>query len=142
MSWWVILLIIIGAFVLYDLLIGKKERNQRAEQEKQLFRNIAVSQQKRRDEQLTRLDPANEQLAQRIKKLFYSASFHETRNLTAFQNILKELSQIRSEILKTGGKEKMKTVTDRVVYLCGNDMPGFYEYLSILTQVNETSGTH
>ncbi len=142
MSWWLILLLVIAAFVIYDVLIGRKERDQRAEQEKALFRKIAAVQRKKRVEELTRLNPADEQLAQRIKKLFYSASWHETRNITAFQNILKELSQIRSEILQNGGKEKMKTVTDRTVYLCGSDMIGFYEYLSILTQVQETSGTH
>lgn len=142
MSWWVIVLIIIGAFILYDLTVGKKERNQRTEQEKQMFRRIAASNQKQREEQLTRLIPADEQLSQRIKKLFYSASYHETRNLTAFQNVLKELSQIRQDILQNGGKERMKIITDRVVYLCGNDMLGFYEYLSILTHVNESTGIH
>jgi hypothetical protein len=142
MSWWVIVLIIIGAFILYDLTVGKKERSQRADQEKEMFRRIAASTQKHREEQLTRLNPADEQMSQRIKKLFYSASYHETRNLTAFQNVLKELSQIRQDILLNGGKERMKMITDRVVYLCGNDMRGFYEYLSILTHVPESTGTH
>ena len=142
MSWWVILLIIIGVFVLYDLVVGRKERNQRAEQEKQVFRNISISQQKKKDEYLTRLNGGDEHMAQRIKKLFYSASFHETRNLTAFQNILKELSQIREDILLHGGRERVKIVTDRVVFLCGNDMRGFYDYLGILTHVDELSGTH
>jgi hypothetical protein len=142
MSWWVIVLIIIGAFILYDLTVGKKERNQREDQEKQMFRRIAASNQKQREEQLTRLNPADEQISQRIKKLFYSASYHETRNLTAFQNVLKELSQIRQYILQNGGKERMKIITDRVVYLCGNDMRGLYEYLSILTHINESTGTH
>ena len=142
MPWWLILLIIIGVFILYDLVVGRKERSQRAELEKRLFRNIAISQQKEREEDISRLNPADEQLAQRIKKLFYSASYHEPRNLTAFQNVLKELSQMRGEILQSGGREKMKTITDRVVYLCGDDMSGFYEYLSILTHVDELSGSH
>lgn len=64
------------------------------------------------------------------------------RNLTAFHNILKELSQIREAILVSGGIGRMKIITDRVVYLCGNDMMGFQEYLSILRHVQETTGTH
>ncbi|MBI5856163.1 MAG: hypothetical protein HZB42_00830 [Sphingobacteriales bacterium] len=144
MSWWIILLIIIGVFVIYDLAVGRKERHQREEKEKEkeVFRRIAASQQKKRDEYLTRLNTSDENVAQRIQKLFLSASYHESRNVTAFHNILKELSQIREEILNNGGRERMKIITDRVEYLCGDNMPGFYEYLAILTQVHESSGMH
>jgi hypothetical protein len=142
MSWWIILLLIIGVFVLYDLAVGRKERHQREEKEKEVFRRVAASQQKKRDAYLTRLNTSEENIAQRVQKLFQSASYYENRNVTAFHNILKELSQIRGEILNNGGKERMKIIKDRVEYLCGDNMPGFYEYLAILTQVHESSGTH
>ena len=132
MSLWVILIIIIAVFFIYELTVGKKERNQRAEQENEMFRRIRMSGQKKRDEELTRLDNGDEQQAQRIKKLFYSAAWHESRNVTAFHNILKELSQISKEILQMGGNEKMNIVMDRVEYLCGSDRKGFAEFISIM----------
>ena len=140
MPWWIIIIgVIIAGLLLDNLLYGKKRKEKEVNQ---FLSGIQASAKRKTQEELTRLPPHEEQVAQGIKKLFYSASFHESRNLTAFHNILKELSQIREEILASGGIGRMKIITDRIVYLCGNDMMGFQEYLSILRHVQETTGTH
>lgn len=140
MPWWLIVILVIGLAVWVDSLLNSR-KTQQSKNNENPFHSIIHAAEQRRQEELTRLKPVDEQLAQRIKKLFYSASFHESRNVTAFHNILKELSQIRKEILLAGGTERMTTITNRVEHLCGNDMMGFGDYLSILRQVNETTGT-
>ena len=130
MPWWVILIGVIIAGLLLDNLLYSKKRKEK--EVNQFLSGIQASSKRKIQEDISRLQPDDEQLAQRIKKLFYSASFHETRNLTAFHNILKELVQISKEILLTGGNERMKIIMDRVEYLCGDDRVGFGEFISIM----------
>ena len=134
MSWWLIVILVIGLAVWVDSLLNSR-KTQQSKRNENPFHSIIHAAEQRRQEELTRLKPDDEQVAQRIKKLFYSASFHESRNVTAFHNILKELSQIRKEILHAGGAERITTITNRVEHLCGNDMMGFQEYMAILRHV-------
>lgn len=129
MPWWVIVIgVIILAFLLKNLLTSKKAKKEA----KNPFHSILEANAKRREEELTRLQPVDEEIAQRVKKLFYSAAYHESRNVTAFHNILKELVQITKDILNNGGRERMQKIIDRVEYLCGNDKVGFGEFISIM----------
>ena len=141
MPWWLIVIVIIILAVWVDSLLNSR-KTQQSKNNDNPFHSIIHAAERKRQEELTRLKPADEQVAQRIKKLFYSASFHESRNVTAFHNILKELSQMRNEILLAGGTERMTTITNRVEHLCGNDMMGFQEYMAIFRYVQETTGTH
>jgi len=131
MSWVVILLIIIAVVALYNIMLDKKDRR-RVYQHRETFRSIRVSQQQKIDEDMGRLQPVDEHLAQRIKKLLYSATYHENRNVVAFHNVLKEMSGLNKEILLNGGTERMSRIVDRVEYLCGNEKVAFTDLLSIM----------
>jgi ABC-type Fe2+-enterobactin transport system substrate-binding protein len=137
MPWWLIVIGVIIAGLLLDNLLYSKKRKEK--EVTQFLSGIQASSKRKIQEDISRLQPEDEKHAQRIKKLFYSAAYHESRNVTAFHNILKELSQIRKEILLAAGTERMTTITNRVEYLCGNDMMGFREYLAIFRYVNEST---
>ncbi|HEV7780861.1 MAG TPA: hypothetical protein VGO58_06325 [Chitinophagaceae bacterium] len=130
MSWWVILVgVIVVGLVWESFLSGKKSKPQKKENP---FHFITTANARKKQEEPGRLEPADEHLVQRVKKLFYSAAYHESRNVTAFHNILKELVQITKEILSNGGKERMARIADRVEWLCGDDRAGFAEFISIM----------
>jgi len=135
MPWWIILIgLIIAALLFENFRSGKIRKNERPAPGKTnrpvefiSLRGILKSQ-----EELDRLQPADEHLAQRVTKLFYSAAYHESRNVTAFHNILKELVQITKEVLSNGGQSRMNLIADRVELLCGDDRAGFAEFISIM----------
>ena len=140
MPWWLIVIGVIILGVLLDHFLTEKKTREEA---KNPFRSIIEAGARRNEEELTRLQPDDEAIAQRVKKLFYSAAFHESRNVTAFQNILKELVQTRKEVLNSGGWERLNLIMQRTKYLCGNDMVGFREYLNIvLFSDTETDAAH
>jgi hypothetical protein len=131
MPWWVILIGIVIAGLLLESFLSGKNKNKPKERDK-TFEFISLANARKRQEELGRLQPADEQQAQRVKKLFYSAAYHESRNVTAFHNILKELVQITKEILADGGQHRMNSIMDRVEWLCGDDRVGFGEFISIM----------
>lgn len=76
MPWWIIIIgVIIAGLLLDNLLYSKKRREKEVNQ---FLSGIQASAKRKTQEELTRLQPDDEQVAQRIKKLFFSASFHES----------------------------------------------------------------
>ena len=139
MPWWVIVIGIIILLFMLEYFLKNKKTKQLA---KRPLQSILEANEKARQAELLRRQPADEELSQKIKNLFYSATWNETRNLKTFHNILKELLQIRKDILFDGGIVRMKRITDRVIVLCGDDMIDFQGYVSILRDEEESTGVN
>ncbi len=135
MPWWIILIGLVIAVLLLDKYRSRKERKSQRpapRQQNKSYEFVSLKGIRKSQEELSRLQPADEQVAQRVKKLFYSAAYQESRNVTAFHNILKELVQITKDILSNGGQPRMNQIADRVELLCGDDRAGFAEFISIM----------
>jgi hypothetical protein len=79
-----------------------------------------------------KLGGQDEVVAQRVRKLVYDASFYESRNQAAFDDILKELTEITKTVLKEGGQKRMQLIITRVEQLCGNESSYLSGYLDTM----------
>ena len=85
-----------------------------------------------------RLDDRDEMYAQRIKKLLFGISFHESKNNSvAFENSKRELMQIGNDIQSQGGRERLSMIENRVETLCGGNFDGLSQYLYYVRNPNQ-----
>lgn len=85
------------------------------------------------------LEGKDEAIAQKIKKLLLSASFHESRDPRAFKNLSTQLEEMGNSI-RANGQEHWYRINRRVKILSGEHWVGISQYYDLLGDAPEASG--
>jgi hypothetical protein len=80
----------------------------------------------------TRLSGEEEILAERIRKLLLSASWHNGRDARAYENICKEMKQLGEKARAEHDRACWSRINSRVEVLCGKDYMGLSRYMYLL----------
>ncbi len=97
-----------------------------------MFARIRANAAKAERIQATRLASDEELLAERIKKLLFSASFYNGRDQRAYDNLCKEMKQVGDKLRAQGGRERWMRVRNRVQALCEEHWVGLSQYIYLL----------
>lgn len=89
----------------------------------------------------TTLEDKDEALAQKIKRLLLSASFHASRDARAFKHLSGQLQEIGNSI-RASGQERWYRLKRRVELLSGEHFVGLAQYYDLLGDAPETSPQH
>ena len=77
------------------------------------------------------LEGKDEALANKIKRLLMSGSFHDSRDSRAYRSLSAQLDEIGKSI-RASGRERWDRIMERVKFLCGEHSVGLSKYYDLL----------
>ncbi len=126
---------------IFDRLFGKSSAQQRKpSEEDEIFARIRASAARAEMINSTRLSGDEEFLAERIKKLLFSASWHNGRDQRAYENLSAEMKQLGDKIRSQGDSARWSRVRRRVETLCGEHYVGLSRYMDLLGDAPTDTG--
>ena len=126
---------------IFDRLFGKTSPQQRKPaEEDEIFARVRANAARAEMINTTRLSGEEEFLAERIKKLLLSASWHNGRDQRAYEHLCGEMKQFGDKIRAQGDTARWSRVTRRVETLCGEHHVGLSQYMYLLGDAPPDSG--
>jgi len=121
---------------LFSWMSGKpkeqKSKPQVPSEEERIFAMIREKAARERRIQEGRIEDKDETIAQKIKKLLFDASFYQSRDRRAYDNISGQMQKIGDTLRADGGKERWLRVRNRVIVLCEEHFSGLSGYYDLL----------